>query len=66
MFGPLVMPFFTDVVKLSVVQIMILQSVYQLITMFMEIPTGVVGDIYGRKLSVFWERLIVWVRALKG
>jgi len=56
-FGPLIMPFFTDIAGIDMVKIMTLQSTYQLTTMFMEVPTGALGDKYGRKISVILGNL---------
>ncbi len=51
-FAPVIIPFFTEWGKLNMAQILTLQSVYLLVSLLAEIPTGVVADKFGRKVSV--------------
>ncbi len=50
--GPLLIPFYTQYPHLNMAKILLLQSVYAYSTMILEVPTGVIGDKYGRKISV--------------
>jgi MFS family permease len=51
---PIIVLFWQDN-GLSMAQIMILQSIYSILVVVLEIPTGYIADIYGRKKS-----LIIW------
>ncbi len=51
---PIIVLFWQDN-GLSMMQIMILQSIYAILVTVLEIPTGYIADIYGRKKS-----LIIW------
>ncbi|MFH0818839.1 MAG: MFS transporter [Patescibacteria group bacterium] len=50
--GAVLIPFFTDWIKIDYGQIMILQTVFLLSSLLSEIPTGVIADKYGRKYSL--------------
>jgi MFS family permease len=50
-FAPVIFLFFTEN-GLSMTQILLLQSIYAIFTVILEIPTGTIGDYFGRKLSV--------------
>ena len=50
-FAPVIFLFFTEN-GLSMTQILFLQSIYAIFTVILEIPTGTIGDYFGRKLSV--------------
>ncbi len=48
----IIVPFFTDWANLSFTQIMILQSWFLLWIALLEIPTGTIADVFGRKISL--------------
>jgi MFS family permease len=48
---PIIVLFWQDN-GLSMAQIMILQSIYSILVVVLEIPTGYIADIYGRKKSL--------------
>jgi len=57
--GPFIIPFFKDWGGLNQTQIQTLQSWFMLWIFLLEIPTGLIGDVKGRKFSVliamtFW------------
>ena len=62
--GPLLIPFYTQYPHLNMAKILLLQSVYAYSTMFLEIPTGVIGDKYGRKISVILGDVFFAIGAL--
>lgn len=47
--------------NLSMTQIMILQSIYAITTVILEIPTGYFADIYGRKKSLIYAAMSVFM-----
>jgi MFS family permease len=51
-FGAILIPFFTDWGGLNMTQILLLQSIFMLSIFVFEIPTGAIGDRYGRKFSI--------------
>ncbi len=48
----IIMIYFNNFLELSFTQIMLLQSLFMFSSAFFEIPTGIIGDKFGRKLSV--------------
>ena len=63
-FSAVLIPFFTLWGKLSFTQILILQSIFQLTIVAMEVPTGVVADKLGRKFSIAIGFLLTTIGAL--
>ena len=51
-FAPILVPFFTEKASLSMAQILLLQSIFQLSIFIFEVPTGAVADRIGRKWSI--------------
>lgn len=51
-FSGVLVPFFTDWGGLELVQVMLLQSVFGLAVVLLEVPTGAVADRLGRKVSL--------------
>ena len=45
----------------SLVQLGILESIFHITSFFMEIPTGMVADVFGRKTSVVMSRVISFI-----
>ncbi|WBW97513.1 MFS transporter [Oceanirhabdus sp. W0125-5] len=45
----------------SLVQLGILESIFHITSFFMEIPTGMIADIFGRKTSVLMSRVISFI-----
>ncbi len=54
---PIIVLFWQDH-GLSMTQIMLLQSLYEICVTLLEIPTGYIADIYGRRQSLIWGSLI--------
>ncbi|MBN2153811.1 MAG: MFS transporter [Candidatus Lokiarchaeota archaeon] len=50
--GGVLVPFFTQWGRISLVQVMLLQSWFMLWIFILEVPTGTIADRYGRKKSV--------------
>jgi len=50
-FGPIAVPFFLDWGHLDYARIFILESIYMLSIFVFEVPTGVIADKYGKKVS---------------
>lgn len=63
-FSAVLVPFFTQWGHISLVQVQILQSWFVLWVFFLEIPTGVVADRFGRKYSLALGAFIIAVAAL--
>ncbi len=63
-FSAVIIPFFTLWGKLSLAQVLILQSVFQLTIMLMEVPTGAVADKIGRKFSLAIGFLLITAGAI--
>lgn len=57
-FGGVLMPFFMQWGGLNMTQVMLLQSVFTLGIFLFEVPTGVVADIYGRRISLILGSLV--------
>ncbi len=55
--APVLIPFFTEWGNLNMAQILTLQSIYLIVSLLAEIPTGVVADKFGRKISVIFGNL---------
>jgi len=51
-FGAVLIPFFTDWGGLNMTQIMLLQSIFMISIFLFEVPTGAIGDRFGRKFSI--------------
>lgn len=51
-FSAVLVPFFTDWGKISLFQMMLLQSWFGLWVFFLEVPTGAIADYLGRKYSI--------------
>jgi|GEM_PF-3806550 len=52
-------PLYFEVLKLTLVDVALLQSVILISNIVLEIPTGVIADVYSRRLSVITGRLFV-------
>ncbi len=57
--GGVLVPFFTQWGRISLLQVMLLQSWFMLWMFALEIPTGTIADKYGRKNSVLLGALIM-------
>ena len=57
---PIIVLFFEEH-GLSLTQIMILQATYSFIVALFEIPSGFFADIYGRRLSLFYGSIFIFV-----
>ena len=51
-FGAISVPFFLDWANLDYTKIFILQSIFMFFIFILEIPTGIIADKYGRKISI--------------
>lgn len=58
-FSAVLVPFFTDWGHISLTRVQILQSWFMLWVFLLEIPTGVIADRFGRKLSLLLGSLMV-------
>lgn len=58
------MPFFTIWGGISFAQIMILQAIFTVSMFLLEIPTGVIADRFGRKISLILSGLVTGIAAL--
>lgn len=62
--GPFLIPFYKDWGHLDQLQIQILQSWFMLWIFLLEVPTGLIGDVKGRKYSVIFGYALMAVGAL--
>jgi MFS family permease len=62
--GAILIPFFKGWGGLNQFQIQLLQSFFTLAVFFLEIPTGIIGDIKGRKFSILCGALFLVVGPL--
>ena len=51
LFTPILVLFFQEN-NLSMTEILLLQSIYSVVIVFLEIPTGAIGDHFGKKISI--------------
>ncbi len=63
-FGGVLIPFFTDWGGITFTQVMVLESIYVLAIVFLEIPTGAVADFLGRKTSLTLSAVTMIVAAI--
>ena len=63
-FSAVLTPLYTEWAGLTLFHAYILQSWFMLCAFVMEVPTGVIADIYGRKVSVLMGTLVIAVAAV--
>ena len=64
LFSAVLVPFFTDWGGISLAQVQIVQSWFMFWIFFMEVPTGVIADYFGRKYSLTLGGVIITIGAV--